>query len=223
MNQIQTMLKQQLQKQLQSGPDLLSYNVMMLSDDAYKICFVNASLELNLSINTLHITFQDIAMLELISQDHLSLRQTVPQYQRLDNRSQRHIDFQSLFKQSIQEVLKDYGLGSSSKNSQELCKQVNLCLELINKQIFWNQLQQMIPEKTGKQLREYYQKTFSRVMYEDLTDEDDRQLLIRIYQNDPNKRAALIANEFMQVCKHKNYFKRSITMTIINLKRKANQ
>ncbi|CAL5990935.1 Hypothetical_protein [Hexamita inflata] len=106
---------------------------MMLSDDAYKICFANSSLELNLSIYTLHQIFQDIAMLELVSQDRLSPRQTVPQYQRLDNRSQRHIDFQALFKQSIQEILQDYGLGNS-ENSQELCKQVNLCLELVNKQ-----------------------------------------------------------------------------------------
>ncbi|CAL5992351.1 Hypothetical_protein [Hexamita inflata] len=96
-----------------------------------------------------------------------------------------------------------------------------MCLQLTNKKNFWGYVQQLIPEKTDKQLREYYQKSFQRLMYESLTDEDDIRLLKQLFLNDPNKRAAVLADEFMQACQNKNYFKRNIVMYIVNLKRKG--
>ncbi|CAL5972156.1 Hypothetical_protein [Hexamita inflata] len=222
MNQLQSLLKLQLQKQLQTEPELITYNVMMLSDKAYKICFVNASLELNMSVNTLQKTFQEVAMQELVSQEPLSLNQKIIQldYYRQNHRiSKRFTDFQILFEKSIQKVLLRYGI-DECESSQEVCRQVNMFLQFTNKRSFWNQVQQLIPEKSDKQLREYYQKSFQRLMHESLTDEDDKQLLKQLFINGTDKRAAVLADEFMQVCKHKNYFKRNIVMYIVNLKRK---
>ncbi|CAL5992289.1 Hypothetical_protein [Hexamita inflata] len=175
MNQLQTQLKLQLQKQLQTEPELLTYNVMMLSDKAYKICFVNASLELNMNVNKLQLIFQNIVMQELVSKQIIIQSQKImqPEYQRPTHRiCKRFTDFEILFEKSIQKVLLNYGI-DECENSYELCRQINMCLQLTNKKNFWGNVQQLIPEKTDKQLREYYQKSFQRLMYESLTDEDD--------------------------------------------------
>ncbi|CAL5992383.1 Hypothetical_protein [Hexamita inflata] len=222
MNQEQTQLKLQLQKQLHTDPDQVTLQVMMLSDNLYRLCFANASLELNVSINSLHQTFQEIAMQELVQQAE-QLQCQKPKETEIQRPiysiSKRYTDFQSLFEKSIKHVLLSYGVGKC-EDSQELCRQVNICLQLTNKKSFWSQVQQLIPEKSDKQLREYFQKSFQRVMYQDLTDEDDKRLLKQLFLRDPDKRAAAIAEQFLQVCKHQNYFKRSIVMYIINLKRK---
>ncbi|CAL5992395.1 Hypothetical_protein [Hexamita inflata] len=220
MNQEQTQLK--LQKQLHTDPDQVTFEVMMLSDNFYRLCFANASFELNVSMNSLHQTFQEIAMQQLVQQveQQQCKKPKETEIQRpIYSISKRYTDFQSLFEKSIKQVLLKYGVGKC-EDSQELCRQVNICLQLTNKKSFWSQVQQLIPEKSDKQLREYFQKSFQRVMYQDLTDEDDKRLLKQLFIRDPEKRAAAIADEFLQICNHQNYFKRSIVMYIINLKRK---
>ncbi|CAL5972202.1 Hypothetical_protein [Hexamita inflata] len=222
MNQEHSQLKLQLQKQLHTDPEQVTLQTMMLSDNFYRLCFANASLDLNVSINSLHQTFQEIAMLELVQQAKQTQCQKLKETEiqpPIYSISKRYTDFQSLFEKSIKQVLLSYGVGKC-EDSQELCRQVNICLQHTNKKSFWSQVQQRIPEKSDKQLREYFQKSYQRVMYQDLTDEDDKKLLKQLFLRDPDKRAAVIADEFLQVCEHQNYFKRSIVMYIINLKRK---
>ncbi|CAL5992325.1 Hypothetical_protein [Hexamita inflata] len=201
MNDKQRILKSQLQKQLlNTGPDMITYEVMMLQNISYYRCFVTASFALNIDIYDLLQTFKEIVMNELVQQKlYPKLNQQLLIKDENIKVNDRTI-FKLQFEQSAKEVLfRNQRL--QNMNCEDLCRYINQYLELNNNKLFWNQIQQLIPYKSEKQLREYYQKSFQRVMFTEFTDDEDKQFLKQMLENKPNKPAAQLADEFLSVCK----------------------
>ncbi|CAL5972204.1 Hypothetical_protein [Hexamita inflata] len=222
MNNNQRLLKSQLQKQLNIGADLVTLKVMTLKNANYQQCFAEASSALNVDMLQLQQIYKEIVMNELVQ--HKSSKKPEP-YQEtiLLDPSNLGVNERSTFKHVFEQTLKYVLFQNTAQQNmtcEELCQRVDLHLKNSNRKYFWSRVQQLIPFKTEKQLREYYQKSFQRAMYTQFNDEEDKQLLKNMLEKEPNKRASMLADEFLGVCKCKTYFKRSIVMFIINLQRK---
>ncbi|CAL6049064.1 Hypothetical_protein [Hexamita inflata] len=133
---------------------------------------------------------------------------------------QEYVEFQQLFSQKLKEIILTYVPDAVITNDQELCIQINDYFKNSGQKYFWKQLNDQIPNKTSKQLREYYQKSFQRVLYDNSIDVEDKETLRQLIEQMPNDTPTSIANAFCEVSRNKNYFKRNIVMYIINLKRK---
>ncbi|CAL6081755.1 Hypothetical_protein [Hexamita inflata] len=137
--------------------------------------------------------------------------------------SQQFTEFQNSFAQSMKQVLREQSLlhvDLEIHTEQELCACVNNHLKESGQKQFWKRMNELIPSKNIKQLREYYQKSFQRVLYENQIDYADKEVQRELIRKHQTESPTEIAGRFMQVCAQKNYFKRNIVMYIINLKRK---
>ncbi|CAL5992397.1 Hypothetical_protein [Hexamita inflata] len=222
MNNDQRLLKSQLQKQLNIRADLVTLKAMTLKNANYQQCFAEASQALNVDILQLQQIFKEIVMNELVQ--NKSVEKPEPQQETiLLDPSNLGVNERSTFKHIFEQTLKCVLFQNTTQYNmtcEELCQRVDSHLQNSNRKQFWSNMQQLIPFKTEKQLREYYQKSFQRAMFTEFNDEEDKQLLKNMLDKEPNKRASVLADEFIRICKCKTYFKRSIVMFIINLKRK---
>ncbi|CAL5977818.1 Hypothetical_protein [Hexamita inflata] len=105
-------------------------------------------------------------------------------------------------------------------NQEQLCIfiQENLIQE---KQEFWRQLLEKFSNKTMKQIRDYFQKSFKKVVYKQMLsiyDKQNIQILNYIYNN---QSPACIAKKFMMISEEDNYFPHNVLMYIINLRNKV--
>ncbi|CAL6110480.1 Nitrogen_fixation protein NifW [Hexamita inflata] len=210
-------------------PEQVAYQVMMLPDAQYHTRFAQLSLELNVDVNTLKQQFVEVAMTQLVnkqtrylpeadSQESAGKKKVRQTYQRAIK--QEYQQFQQLYAEKLFQVLRSADGSAVFTNDRELCSQVNEHLASHGQKTFWASLQALMPSKTVKQLREYYQKSFLRVLYDSQIDVQDKELLREMIESQREASPTDIANQFLEVCANKNYFKRNIVMYVINLKRK---
>ncbi|CAL6006506.1 Hypothetical_protein [Hexamita inflata] len=210
-------------------PELVAYHVMMLSDAHYNTTFVQVSVELNVDVNTLKQLFVQVVMQQLLikqTKEELdadsrgSTEKKMPRQTYHQTVKQEFQEYQQLFSEKLCQVLQSGEKSASVTDDRDLCLKVNQHLINYGQKLFWQRLQTLIPHKTVKQLREYYQKSFQRVLYDDQIDARDKELLREMIDNQKDASPTNIANQFLEVCPNRNYFKRSIVMYAINIKRK---
>ncbi|CAL5991178.1 Hypothetical_protein [Hexamita inflata] len=214
---------------LNINPEQVVYHVMMLPNKQYNVRFAQLSLELNVDMNILKDMFVEVATEQLVnkqlsrfpetdsheSASRKKVRQTYhrdikPEYQQ----------FQKLFSEKLIQVLQSSDKSAQVTDDRDLCLKVNQHLINHRQKIFWSNLQILIPSKTMRQLREYYQKSFTRVLFDNQIDVQDKELLREMIESQREASPADIVNQFMKTCQNKNYFKRNIVMYVINMKRK---
>ncbi|CAL5977516.1 SANT/Myb_domain [Hexamita inflata] len=86
---------------------------------------------------------------------------------------------------------------------------------------FWKQLAELFPNKTTKQIRDYYNKAFQKVLYtQQLTVYDKANLhaLNQIWAEEP---PAFIAKKFALVSEESGYFPQNVIMYVVNLRNNA--
>ncbi|CAL6043025.1 Hypothetical_protein [Hexamita inflata] len=222
------LLLSQFENLLNVSPEQVAYQVMMLPDNQYDIAFAQVSMELNVDVNTLKQQFVEVAMEQLVikhvscapeadSQENAGKKKVRQTYQRAIK--QEYQQFQKLYAEKLFQVLRSADNTAVFTNDRELCIQVNAHFTSFGQKNFWHNLQALIPNKTVKQLREYYQKSFMRVLYDNQIDVRDKELLREIIDNQKNASPTDIAIQFQNVCQNKNYFQRTIVMYVINMRR----
>ncbi|CAL6012225.1 Hypothetical_protein [Hexamita inflata] len=210
-------------------PEQVAYQVMMLPDTQYNMRFAQLSLDMNVDVNTLKQQFVEVAMTQLVnkqtrylpeadSQENAGRKKVRQTYHRAIK--QEYQQFQKLYAEKLFQVLRSADNTAVFTDDRELCSQVNEHLASHGQKTFWSSLQVLVPSKTVKQLREYYQKSFLRVLYDSQIDVQDKELLREMIESQREANPTDIANQFLEVCANKNYFKRNIVMYVINLKRK---
>ncbi|CAL6025566.1 Hypothetical_protein [Hexamita inflata] len=223
------LLLNQFENLLNISPEHVAYQVMMLPDTQYHTRFAQLSLELNVDVNTLKKQFVEVAMEQLVikhvscapeadSQENAGRKKVRRTYQRAIK--QEYQQFQKLYAEKLFQVLQSRNQKAVFSDDRDICMQVNNHIANFGQKNFWHSLQTLIPYKTVKQLREYYQKSFMRVLYDSQIDVQDKELLREMIENQSEISPTEIANQFLEVCANKNYFKRNIVMYVINIKRK---
>ncbi|CAL5991825.1 SANT/Myb_domain [Hexamita inflata] len=220
---------------LHSRPEHVVLQVMMLPDTHYNLIFAQVSLQLNTDLNTLKKLFIKVATRQLFvkfSMQSKFIKQslTTQIHGEIDNNKGRQTyqhavkqefkQFQQLFTEKLIQVLRYYNTKAEFSDNNDVCIKVNLHIAIYGQKQFWKHLQTHIPQKTAKQLREYYQKSFQRILYENHISAQDKQILCEMIKSQQNATPTDIANQFLNICNNQNYFKRSIVMYVINQKRR---
>ncbi|CAL6092947.1 SANT/Myb_domain [Hexamita inflata] len=207
------------QKLFKTGPALVVYQVMMLPDPVYNFQFERAAFELQTTPELLRKQFQELANKQLFDgQQQKNIITAHHQKEREVKQLNQHAAYQLLFANTLQQVI---GLGHDKIYSErDICQMVNKFIDRHGQKDIWFHVQKLIPSKTVKQLREYYQKSFQRVLYNNNFEAQDKELIRQLVEKYSDDSPTQITNKFMCMCSNKNYFKRNIVMYIVNLKRK---
>ncbi|CAL5970531.1 Hypothetical_protein [Hexamita inflata] len=219
-DQIQIIL-QRFQNLLQSKPQLVLYDVMMLPDNTYQYLFAELAMELNIPQNELK---QFVS--EVINEQ---FQTAVLQEQKVNNntvqkRTQKElfVEQKRRFAEILAQVLKEYNIQSNPADHKQMCTYVDICIQEHGQKRFWSTMNQLMPEKTVKQLRDYYTRSFQQVLYNCQLSFEDKQLLRKLMETYPHERPTDIADYFMEQIsgEERNYSHRNIVVYIINSRRK---
>ncbi|CAL6058658.1 Hypothetical_protein [Hexamita inflata] len=78
------------------------------------------------------------------------------------------------FAEILAQVLKEYNIQS------KMCTYVDICIQEHGQKRFWTSMNQLMPEKTVKQLRDNYHRSFQKVMYNTKISFDDKRILRKL-------------------------------------------
>ncbi|CAL6024931.1 Hypothetical_protein [Hexamita inflata] len=200
---------------------------MILSDKLYQQLFETLSRDLNVEITYLKKLYvEQIVLKQLLKNnnndtkfsEHTGHKLIIAHMRKPSSSS---LEIQNQFVTAVKQVLLDRGCSVNSfMNHKQLCVMVNEHLKENRPLFFWRDLRQLIPNKTEVQLREYYQKSFLRHMYEESISVQDKIILCDLVNQMPGARPSKIADEFAKMVGTGKYFYRNIVMYIVNKKEK---
>ncbi|CAL6040956.1 Hypothetical_protein [Hexamita inflata] len=207
----------------------VAVQVMMLPDPTFQQLFVMLSFQMNVnSTYIMKLFVNNVVMMQLwncpVSHNIIiPLKFQDPHFKRSSPRVKALTsqEAEDRFAAALQRVIESSQNKSlSCKNYSELCQEANQHFILIHKRDFWRKLSLLIPEKTDKQLRDYYQKSFLRNMYTECISDNDKVQLCNMVEQMPNSKPSQIANRFAELVGESKYFKRNLVMYIVNRKGK---
>ncbi|CAL5987776.1 SANT/Myb_domain [Hexamita inflata] len=220
-NQVQ-LLMQKIQNQIQVRPQPVLYDIMMLPDGMYEQFFADMSMQKNISIHNLKHDFSEAVRQQFhtttipeISVTNNSTAQKKPLKEQFAEQKHR-------FAEALSQVLKEYGIDTNTADHKQMCTQVDGCIQEHGQKKFWKSMQQLMPDKTVKQLRDYYSRSFQQVLYNCQISYEDKQVLRKLMATNSHERPSSIAHYFMEQYsgEGKNYSHRNIVVYIINSLRK---
>ncbi|CAL5991346.1 Hypothetical_protein [Hexamita inflata] len=127
--------------------------------------------------------------------------------------TQSHVAFQTLFAQSAVSVLQSHNV-----SNQELCEKIDQYIANNKRAVFWKKLELLIPSKSHIQLRDYYNKSFSKCMYKEYITHEDKLILRGIMTQMPEAKPAAVVDRFIETTGSNQYFKRNLVMYVVNTK-----
>ncbi|CAL6079352.1 Hypothetical_protein [Hexamita inflata] len=209
----------------QISTEFISYHVLMLSDLLYHKLFEHTAQLLQISEYQVRNQFNQL-VLKYFNKSQLQLRSNDTKRQCCYNLQENHprtqssssIQFQNMYSQCLQKVTQ-----FNESDNKKLCQQVITYLQNNDSFLFWQQMHQLIPEKTTVQLREYFQNSFKRFMHQEYLIQEDKLILKEMINRTKDGKPSEIADRFMEMTKEKNYFKRNVVMYIANLQNKQKQ
>ncbi|CAL5993559.1 Hypothetical_protein [Hexamita inflata] len=122
------------------------------------------------------------------------------------------------FADACKMVLQQFQTMLQIEDNIQLCQQIeNISL---NQRQFWTSVQRLIPEKSATQLKEYYQKSFSKVKYEAKISEEDKNTLKQLSIQMKDSKPAEVVSHFLKQCNNCNkYLKRTLVMFVVYIRR----
>ncbi|CAL6077644.1 SANT/Myb_domain [Hexamita inflata] len=207
----------------------VAVQVMMLPDTIYGQLFIQLALELNASWAELNKTFfHQIVMKHLFLPSSsidvtLKLETKEPKFRQNTSGTQSiaSLDFQNKFSAALVEVLSSFEEEILSfQDNVQLCKAVNEHFTLNSQLEFWKKVATKISGKSCQQLRDYYQKSFLRCMFQECISSQDKVLLCNLINQMEGQKPSVIADRFFQTVGTDKYFKRNVVMYIVNRKSK---
>ncbi|CAL6030405.1 SANT/Myb_domain [Hexamita inflata] len=207
----------------------VAVQVMVLPDTLYQQFFVQLALELNASRVELTKTFfHQIVMKHLLVPSSsiditLKLETKEPRFRQNSSGTQSiaSLAFQNKFTTGLIEVLASFQkVKSSFQDNAQLCKAVNEHFILNSQLEFWKKVATKISGKSCQQLRDYYQKSFLRCMFQECISSQDKVLLCNLINQMKGQKPSVIVERFFETVGTDKYFKRNVVMYIVNRKQK---
>ncbi|CAL6042368.1 Hypothetical_protein [Hexamita inflata] len=209
----------------------VTVQVMTLPQTLFDQFFVQLALQLNVSQAEISKTFFDQIVMKNLVNPSSSINVTL----KLENKQLKFkqstsgtqsiasLDFQNKFAAALIEVL--YLLQekiSFIQDNVQLCKAVNehFTTSRNNQQEFWIQVSNKISGKSSKQLRDYYQKSFIRCMFQECLSSQDKVILCNLIKQMEGQKPSMIVDRFFETVGTGKYFKRNVIMYIVNRKQK---
>ncbi|CAL6001617.1 Hypothetical_protein [Hexamita inflata] len=206
----------------------IAIQVMLLPDHVFKQLFVHLSFPMNINSEQLIKLFVDHVIMRQLwrgQNNYICTLQLKPQEHRFKlactrTKAQVYQQFQDRFATALKYVLYKQIISHTCKDYSDLCKQTNTYFLHHNQMVFWKHVNQLIPERSCKQLRDYYQKSFLRNMYVECISGNDKIILCNLVDHMTNSKPSQIADKFLELVGQSKYFKRNVVMYIVNRKGK---
>ncbi|CAL6039087.1 Hypothetical_protein [Hexamita inflata] len=203
--------------QVEYSPDLehqIVEKVLSLPNQLFIRLLVQLSFALNVEYNSLLNYFNTQIAPNIIQKSMHKFKFTQTRTQPANQ-----IFFKLMFSQALKTVLQSiFSQSVSFDGDAHLCQYVNEHFKMNGQVDFWIKMKGIIPEKSERQLREYYQKSFQRCMYLECISEPDKEFLCNLIDKMQGQKPA--ADRFFSVVGTEKYFKRNVVMYVINRKSK---
>ncbi|CAL5991740.1 Hypothetical_protein [Hexamita inflata] len=211
-------------------PQNIVYNVMMLTDSQYNFLFCQLSLELNIDINSIHMLFTQISQRYLlIDNNHgfFTNPQKVVQTNQQESQSNEQNEdksteinnkttlsrFKNEFQQSLRTILYKYDQTVNLMTEKQLCLCLATYFSVHSQSQFWERVHNAIPYKTVLQLKQYFQKSFSKCKFEEIS-ENDKCRLMQMTRQMPLSKPSDIVDAFFTEIGNDAYFRREVLMLV---------
>ncbi|CAL6097103.1 Hypothetical_protein [Hexamita inflata] len=130
---------------------------------------------------------------------------------------------QILVKYALIQVCQEYKkIISAQCSDKELCQLVNHIVGKDSSQTFWNKVCAHIPSKSKKQIYDFYHSSFSKALYDQNIDVQDKELIQQLCSQYTDAKPAELAEIFLKQTR-KNILKRSVVMQFVSVKRLQHQ
>ncbi|CAL5988298.1 Hypothetical_protein [Hexamita inflata] len=129
----------------------------------------------------------------------------------------------ALVKSALIQVIKDFGVRvTDSISDKELCILTNKTVEDDQTQQFWNNVANLVPSKTKKQLYDFYHTSFSKALFDSQISREDRKMIEQLNAEHPNAKPAALAQVFLDKS-GRNIMKHNVIMCFVNIRRYASK
>ncbi|CAL6078109.1 Hypothetical_protein [Hexamita inflata] len=156
---------------------------------------------------------------DINSEDNSSTNRNTEQESNADKLESSTTLKKEMFVNACQKSLSLFNPQVYVEDHKQLCYAIDSIMSSDKNRAFWKNVQQMIPQKSVTQVKEYYQKCFSRAKYELKISEEDKNILRQLSVLMKDSKPAEVVNCFMDCYKEKNYFKRTLVMFIMYLRK----
>ncbi|CAL6007174.1 Hypothetical_protein [Hexamita inflata] len=209
-----------------NDPLVIVYQVMMLPNNQYNFLFYKLALELNLQISTIHKLFIQLSQRYLIVHDQtlstlnhtLQASQQFQKSKEAENIQKTKIpasQFKLEFSQTLRKLINDVKIEqrTDKMTDKQLCQYLTQYFTAHNQKIFWERVNTAIPYKTSLQLKQYFQKSFTKCIYEDINNcvkYSIKELTLAMPQSKPSE----IVDIFFTNNENIVYFRREVLMLV---------
>ncbi|CAL6102874.1 Hypothetical_protein [Hexamita inflata] len=224
--------------QLTSGdPSYAVYRVLTLSDTTYSLLFCQLSFDLNLQLETVHRLFADLST-KYLYVARPSTRNSSSSQKRQDIEPQSENDsevskkqrvtkqkdrvplsqFKKQFSETLKAIVAEFEECAAQMTDKEVCLALTKHFLSHNQNLFWERVQGAIAYKTKLQLKEFFQKSFAKCQFEQIS-EADKLKIKEISRAMPRSKPSEIVDVFFSQAGSEAYFRRTMVMFVQYQKR----
>ncbi|CAL6035095.1 Hypothetical_protein [Hexamita inflata] len=223
--------------QLTSGDhSYVIYRVLMLSDAMHSLLFCQLSFDLNLQLEAVHGLFADLSTKYLYvarpstSNSSSSQRHDIEAQSENDSRVSKKqrttkqkdkvplSQFKNQFSETLKSIVAEFEEGAAQMTDKEVCLALTKHFLSHNQNLFWERVQSTIAYKTKLQLKEFFQKSFAKCQFEQIS-EADKLKLKELAHAMPRSKPSEIVDVFFGQSGSEAYFRRTMVMFIQYQKR----
>ncbi|CAL5977102.1 Hypothetical_protein [Hexamita inflata] len=156
-----------------SEPQIIVYQVMMLPDCQYNFLFSTLTSELNIKVSTIYEIFTQITNKCLTINPKCCFHKAQQQSGKINVADSQKCNIPTLsqfkleFSQTLRKFIRNYAQ-TNCNTDKELCKYLSVYFSVHNENQFWERVHYDIPYKTSQQLKQYFQKSFSKCQFENI-------------------------------------------------------
>ncbi|CAL5991744.1 Hypothetical_protein [Hexamita inflata] len=209
------------------------YQVMMLPNSQYNCLFNQLSVELNIQINTVCMLFTRLSLQYLLIKNEnkyqsqpelvvLTLNQTklITETRQMSHDKILPSQFKLDFSLTLRKLIIDYDQTAGQMTDKQLCLCLTSNFSIQNQKLFWARMHEEIAYKTCYQLKQYFQKSFSKCKFEKISD-NDKQRIVDITHAMPQRKPFEIVDAFFAENSQKAYFRREVLMMVQYIQKTA--
>ncbi|CAL6015041.1 Hypothetical_protein [Hexamita inflata] len=222
--------------ELTSGdPSYAVYRVLTLSEALHNILFCQLSFDLNMQLEAVHRLFADMSTkylyvarpstrnssssqkrqdIETQSENEISKKQRVTKQKDRVPLSQ----FKKQFSETLKAIVAEFEEGAAQMTDKEVCLALTKHFLSHNQNLFWERVQREIAYKTKLQLKEFFQKSFAKCQFEQIS-ETDKLKIKELVRAMPLNKPSEIVDVFFSQAGSETYFRRTMIMFIQYQKR----
>ncbi|CAL6102826.1 Hypothetical_protein [Hexamita inflata] len=216
-----------------NNPQNIVYQVMMLPNSQYNCLFNQLSVELNIQINTVCMLFTRLSLQHLQIKNEnkyqsqpelvvLTLNQTklITETRQMSHDKILPSQFKQDFSLTLRKLIIDYDQTAGQMTDKQLCLCLTSYFSIQSQKLFWARMHEEIAYKTCYQLKQYFQKSFSKCKFEKISD-NDKQRIVDITYAMPQRKPFEIVDAFFAENSKKAYFRREVLMMVQYIQKTA--